>query len=241
MRISNTTLMTKSSHDPRYVPPEYDPGDFKRPSLTTDAIIFTVEMGVLETLLVQRGKHPYKDYWALPGGFANPGERVQDSCLRELEEETNLTGINPYLLGVYDTPGRDPRTWVASVAYYAIIPWDAVQMKGIKAGDDARNAGWAVAYEDKLPPLAFDHAVMLADAVKDIRQKSMISSILWPLLAKVADDSTLAPQSFTKEKLLEVYRAVHNTPWTEAELYDRLRSRGVICRTDNGNLEFVIN
>ena len=110
-------------------------------------------------LLVQRAHPPFAGEWALPGGFVDEGERVAHAAARELAEETGLKLGSLSLLGVYDTPGRDPRGWTVSVTYIAKLPTQTP----VTGGDDAREARWFGA--DTLPKLAFDHATIIGDAL----------------------------------------------------------------------------
>jgi 8-oxo-dGTP diphosphatase len=110
-------------------------------------------------LLVQRAHPPFAGEWALPGGFVDEGERVAHAAARELAEETGLKLGSLSLLGVYDTPGRDPRGWTVSITYLAVLPTRAP----VTGGDDAREARWFSA--DTLPKLAFDHATIIGDAL----------------------------------------------------------------------------
>ncbi len=110
-------------------------------------------------LLVQRRAPPFQGGWALPGGFVDEGETTRAAAGRELAEETGLRARELRLIGIYDAPGRDPRGWTVSGAYLARYP-DAGAVAG---ADDAQDARWfALA---SLPPLAFDHAAIVADAV----------------------------------------------------------------------------
>ena len=129
----------------------------KHPALTVDAVVLAAPGSVL---LIRRASEPFAGSWALPGGFVDEGERVADAALRELAEETGIEAAPPLaLLGVYDTPGRDPRGWTVSVVYLLRLPAPVAVM----GGDDAAEARW---FElDALPPLAFDHALVIADAV----------------------------------------------------------------------------
>jgi 8-oxo-dGTP diphosphatase len=133
--------------------------DYPRPMLTVDTVVLTLEE-TPSILLIQRGNPPFAGDWALPGGFVDEGETVVEAAPRELAEETGLRVGPLEMLGVYDTPGRDPRGWTVSVVYLARIP-ARVEVKG---GDDASDARWFAV--DELPELAFDHAVIVADALK---------------------------------------------------------------------------
>lgn len=131
---------------------------YPRPMLTVDVVVLTAEAGTLRILLIQRGNPPFEGGWALPGGFVEEGEQVAAAASRELAEETGLRLGALELLGVYDTPGRDPRGWTVSVVYLARVQ-GASEVIG---ADDASEARWFDVEE--LPELAFDHALIVADA-----------------------------------------------------------------------------
>ncbi len=127
--------------------------------LTVDVVVLAGAETSLRVLLIQRGNPPFRGSWALPGGFVEEGEQVVEAAPRELAEETGLRVGDLRLLGVYDTPGRDPRGWTVSVVYLARVPGEAA----VVGADDASDARWFGA--DDLPELAFDHALVLADAL----------------------------------------------------------------------------
>jgi 8-oxo-dGTP diphosphatase len=133
------------------------------PTLTVDVVALAGAAPVLRVLLVQRANPPFAGSWALPGGFVELGERVAEAAPRELLEETGLRAGALELLGVYDTPGRDPRGWTVSVAYIARLD-DEQEVAG---ADDARDARWFAL--DSLPDLAFDHELIVADAAARVR------------------------------------------------------------------------
>jgi 8-oxo-dGTP diphosphatase len=131
---------------------------YPRPMLTADVVALCAGAPP-RLLLVQRRNPPFAGSWALPGGFVEKGERVADAAPRELHEETGLRVDTLELLGVYDTPGRDPRGWTVSVVYLARLDCEAV----VAGGDDASDARWFSV--GALPELAFDHALIVADAL----------------------------------------------------------------------------
>lgn len=122
---------------------QYRPGNYKRPSVTADILIITMNKSLngLRLLLIQRKNHPYIDCWALPGGFINIDEAALTAAGRELEEETGLKDIYLEQLCVMSEPHRDPRMRVIDIAYIALLPEGAVKDK-VKAGDDAKDAVW---------------------------------------------------------------------------------------------------
>ena len=128
----------------------YEPGDYVRPSVAADMVIFTVmeteeenyrklPEKELEVLLIQRGVHPYLGCWALPGGFVRPDETTEAAAKRELKEETGVDHVYLEQLYTFSEPERDPRTWVMSCSYMALIDSSKVR---VSAGDDADQAVW---------------------------------------------------------------------------------------------------
>lgn len=135
--------------------------DYPRPAVTVDIILFRRERtGRLEVLLIQRGREPFRDHWAFPGGFVDRDESLEDAAARELKEETELEGIGFHQLGAFGDPGRDPRGHTVSVAYTAVLEgvYEPV------AADDAQAAAWHPI--NRLPELAFDHEKILRIAVE---------------------------------------------------------------------------
>jgi 8-oxo-dGTP diphosphatase len=132
---------------------------YARPALTAD--IVAVRPGeVPRVLLVRRGNEPFAGRWALPGGFVDEGERPEEAALRELAEETGLAFSGEFeVVGVYGEPGRDPRGWTVSAVYLAVVEGEAP----VHGADDAAEARWFLA--DELPLLAFDHDVIVKDAL----------------------------------------------------------------------------
>ncbi|NTU32222.1 NUDIX hydrolase [Brevibacillus sp. HB1.1] len=128
----------------------YDVSQFERPSVTVDMLVFTVMDELednyrklspksLKILLVKRGEHPYIGQWALPGGFVTPGESLEEAARRELRTETNVDDIYLEQLYTWGDTGRDPRTWVISTSYMALVDSSSLQLQ---AGDDADEAEW---------------------------------------------------------------------------------------------------
>ncbi|HHU59327.1 TPA: NUDIX hydrolase [bacterium] len=128
----------------------YNSNEFEKPSVTVDMLIFTVRdkevdnyrklpEKKLSLLLIKRKGHPYKDKWALPGGFVDMDESLEEAAIRELKEETNLDNIYMEQLYTWGDVDRDPRTRVISASYMALV--DSATLD-IKAGDDAYEAKW---------------------------------------------------------------------------------------------------
>ena len=162
---------------------QYDVTKFERPSVTADIVIFTLDSSdELNILLIKRGGFPYKDCWAIPGGFLEAGkESIDEAAARELTTETNIDNVYLKQLYTFGDPGRDPRTTVLSVAYTALVPKHKLN---IKAGDDAKEAKlFTIKYDvngiiftngNKViteSDLAFDHAEIIKMAITRLRNR----------------------------------------------------------------------
>ena len=95
--------------------------DYARPALTVDCVAFGADAGELRVLLIERALPPYEGSWALPGGFVDIEESLDDAARRELQEETGVEKVFLEQFHTYGQPGRDPRTRVVTVAYYALV------------------------------------------------------------------------------------------------------------------------
>ena len=163
------------------------------PSLTVDVIIFTIRAADLQVLLVKRGRPPFIGMWAIPGGFVEAGESLQEAAMRELVEETGVRDVYLEQLYTFGDPDRDPRGRVVTVAYFALVPADAISAL---AGDDAAATGWWSVYN--LPPLAFDHPRILAYALQRLRYKLEYTALGFELL----------PETFTLGALQAAYEVI---------------------------------
>ena len=132
--------------------------EYPRPAVTCDCVVFRYEGSTLKALLIERGGDPYKGYWALPGGFLNMDENAEQGALRELEEETGLKLPHATEFGCFSEVDRDPRGRTISIAYYAFT--EETEVRGL---DDAAKAQWFAI--DEIPPLAFDHDLILKKAL----------------------------------------------------------------------------
>ena len=135
--------------------------EYPRPALAVDLLIFRGASSPRELLLIERKHDPFAGRWALPGGFLDENETLEEAASRELLEETGLRVSDDNLcqLKAYSTVDRDPRTRVISVVFVANVPAKAE----LQAGDDAADAKWFRV--DELPELAFDHEQIVNDGL----------------------------------------------------------------------------
>jgi len=124
---------------------------YPRAALTVDAIVLAKEKDCLYLLLIERGVAPFKNKWALPGGFVNLDETLETACKRELYEETGLELEKMNQFKAFDEIDRDPRHRTISVVFWEVVN----ERQIVKGSDDADNAKWFPV--DDLPELAFDH------------------------------------------------------------------------------------
>jgi len=134
--------------------------DYPRPSLTADLLLITNEDRP-RVLLIRRKHEPFAGCWAFPGGFVNENEPLEAAARRELKEETGVEVEHLEQLQSFGDPGRDPRGWTVTIAFIGRV--DAATLKPI-AADDAAEVAWH--FVDAPPKLAFDHAKILAAALK---------------------------------------------------------------------------
>jgi len=140
------------------------PERYQKPALIVDIVLVVSMDGQHRVLLIRRKNPPFEGRWALPGGFVDPHEPLEDAARRELWEETGTRPAHLEQLHTFGTPGRGPRGWTVSVVYLAFLGEGEAGAIQPQAGDDAVEVGWF----DLLapPPLAFDHADILAYARK---------------------------------------------------------------------------
>ena len=171
----------------------YDPNRYERPSVTVDVVIFSLINNQLQVLLVKRKYAPFADVWAIPGGFVRIDEPLEDAAARELAEETGVTNVYIEQLYTFGSPGRDPRTRVVTVTYFALVPQDAIKHR---PGDDASETAWFPMSD--LPELAFDHDEILSYAQTRVRYKLEYTSVGFQLL----------PDMFTLTELQKAYEII---------------------------------
>jgi 8-oxo-dGTP diphosphatase len=173
---------------------------------------------------VKRANPPFENCWALPGGFVAIDEDLEACALRELKEETGVSGVFLEQLYTFGAPKRDPRERVITVAYYALVPAEGIS---IRAASDAREAAWHPC--DNLPLLAFDHDTIIAMALNRLRAKLEYSTIAFQFL----------PGKFTLSELQRVYEIILGEALDKRNFRRRIQTYGLLQetgeKTRNGN------
>jgi 8-oxo-dGTP diphosphatase len=215
---------------------KYDPSEFPRPSVTVDVVLLAADASGLLTLVGKRAQHPFKGRFALPGGFVRIDESLDDAAQRVLRDKAGYRGVFLEQLYTFGSPGRDPRTRVVSVAYYALlsrahlgvvaprggpsqwaridVPWESETGGPVSIGEVDGPAGASL-------PLAFDHADILGMAIKRIRGKLDYSPIGFQLL----------PERFTLSDLQSVHEVVLGRPLNKDSFRRRMLASGQLEAT----------
>lgn len=188
---------------------------YPHPALTTDCVIFGFDGTKLQVLLVKRGINPYKDQWALPGGFVREDETCEQCAERELKEETGLTATFMEQFHVYSEPKRDPRERVVTIAFYALV-----QIQEVNGGDDAAEAAWFTI--DKVPSLAFDHDKIFRMALNTLRERIHFKPIGFELM----------PEKFTLKQLQNLYEAILNVTFDRSNFSKKMHHLNMLIQLD---------
>jgi 8-oxo-dGTP diphosphatase len=166
---------------------------YAHPAVTVDGVVFGFDEADLKLLLIQRKSEPFAGRWALPGGFVEPTEGLEEAARRELAEETGITRLYLEQLYSFGDPQRDPRERVISVAYYALVK---LADHRLRAASDAADVAWFAVAE--LPDLAFDHEKIVETGLRRLKAKLRYEPIGFELL----------PEKFTLGELQRLYEAV---------------------------------
>ncbi len=232
--------------------------DYPRPSVTADIAVFSLHQEELPgyrrepekklcILLIQRGNPPFKDCWALPGGFLQPGETVETCAGRELQEETGAEVRLLRHIGIFSQPERDPRGWIISNAFLSVLNQEKLSQMEIQGADDAACAKWfdieftqnvltlrsgeivltarvkEIRNQFDMPEfeilesggLAFDHAKIIALALRYLRQEAREFRLIFDFL----------PETFTLTELQKTQEAVTGEPTLPANFRRKISDR----------------
>jgi 8-oxo-dGTP diphosphatase len=200
----------------------YDATRYERPSVAVDVVMMSVRQRDLQVLLVKRRSWPFEGMWAIPGGFVNIDESLEDAARRELLEETGVQDVYLEQLYTFGDPGRDPRTRVITVTYFALLDSERLQ---VRAADDAADVGWFSVYN--LPPLAFDHAKILDYTLSRLRGKLEYTAIAFSLL----------PEQFTLSELQRVYEIILHCKLEKRNFRKKILAKGTLEDTGAKKME----
>ncbi len=184
---------------------------FPRPSVTTDCVIFGYDGKNLKLLLVERGIPPFKGMWALPGGYLQMDEDAIDGAKRELFEETGLRDAYIEQFRTFSAVDRDPRGRVITIAHLALV-----RISEVKGGDDAAKAQWFPLKD--VPQLAFDHDMILREAMKALRQKIHFEPVGFELL----------PAVFTMPQLQHLYESILDVRFDRRNFTSKMLHLGIL-------------
>jgi len=191
--------------------------EYARAALTVDCVVFGLDDKSLKVMLIQRGIKPFKGKWALPGGFVNVGESLDDAADRELREETGLSDLFLEQLYTFGAPKRDPREHVVSVAYFALTNLEG---HDVKADTDADQAAWFAV--DELPELAFDHETIVETALERLKGKVRYQPVGFELL----------PEMFTLTQMQKMYEMILEKEMDKRNFRKKVLKLGVLEDTE---------
>lgn len=186
---------------------------YEKPSVTADIVIYTIQNNDLKVLLVKRGIEPFRDKWAIPGGFVRIHESLEDAAKRELEEETGVRDVYLEQLYTFGDPKRDPRGRVITVAYIALINSENIKLK---ATTDVSDAQWFSI--KKIPQLAFDHKKILDYSSKRLKWKFEYTTVAFSLL----------PKKFAISDIQKIYEIVFNQKFDKRNFAKKILSLGIL-------------
>jgi 8-oxo-dGTP diphosphatase len=211
----------------------YDPSSYERPSVAVDLVLLGIREDRPTALLLQRNTHPFADRWALPGGFVNISESLDDAAARVLHEKAGIAEARLEQLYTFGAPDRDPRMRIITVAWLALLTErsfgaalaanPALLPAGIEVPWEGETGGPIVARApDSAPlPLAFDHADILALAMLRLRGKLDYSDVGFSLL----------PERFTLRQLQDVHEAILGTKLNKPSFRRRMLDKRWLAPT----------
>ena len=183
------------------------------PSVTVDVVIFTIKDDSVKVLLIKRKIEPFKDMWALPGGFIKDSESLEKAAERKLTEETGVKNVYLEQLYTFGAPERDPRARIVTVTYFAIIKPKVLEHK---ERWDVSDVQWSPV--SRLPKLAFDHGRIIEYAIKRLRWKLEYTTVGFKLL----------PEKFTLTQVQDVYETILGKKFDKRNFRKKLLALGLV-------------
>jgi 8-oxo-dGTP diphosphatase len=186
--------------------------------LATDTVVFNVRKKKLKVLLIKMNKEPFKEKWALPGGFVWTHELCENAATRILYEATNVDNLYLEQLKVFDAIDRDPKNRIVSVAYMAIIKKDDMTLK---VSDRYTDIAWFPI--DELPQLAYDHEEIISYCLTRLTWKITYSTL----------SLTMLPDEFTLTEIQEIFEIILKKKIDKRNFRKKLLRQGLIEETWN--------
>jgi 8-oxo-dGTP diphosphatase len=195
---------------------------YKNPQVTVDVLMMSLHQKDLQMLLIKRHSWPFEEMWAIPGGFVNKDESLEEAAKRELQEKTGVLDVYLEQLYTFGDPGRDPRTRVITVVYFALLDSERLQ---VKVANENVDVNWFSVYD--LPPLAFDHKKIVEYALSRLRNKLDYTTIAFNLL----------PEQFTLRELQSVYEIILHKRLDKRNFRKKILSTGILEDTGAKKME----
>jgi 8-oxo-dGTP diphosphatase len=193
--------------------------------LTADTVVFTLVDRRLAVLLARRLEEPQRGMFALPGGFVGTEESPEQTAERKLREKTGVASVHLEQLRTYAQPDRDPRGWLPSIAYMALVPPESLPAEP----PARRDASWHAV--DDLPELALDHARIVEDGLWRLRYRVLDKA--W--FVRVAGG--LLPPEFTLAQAQRLYEALSGEDVDAANFRRDVRATGLLRETGRRHSE----
>ncbi len=184
--------------------------------VAVDGVIFTIKDDELQVLLIQMKKSPFEDMWAVPGGLLEESETTREAAARILKTSAGVDGVYLEQLRTFDDAERDPAGRVVSVAHFALIPDENVELHTTDKYKDVR--WWPV---NNLPELAYDHSQIIETAEARLAAKIQYTNIVWSLL----------PGEFTLTEIQNVYEIIMGRTLDKRNFRKRLNELKMIKAT----------
>jgi 8-oxo-dGTP diphosphatase len=212
--------MTRRDASRSSAPVGYDPTAFPQFAVTVDIVVLAMQGADLEVMLIRRGVDPYREMWALPGGFKRPDESLDAAAQRELREEAGISHAVLEQFHAFGDPGRDARLDVVTVGYVATLP---VMPPGFAGGDASDAQSMPVAsVRAGTVDLAFDHALILSSALANVADRMATTNLAL----------SLVPREFTIRQLRLVFEAAWDTTLGSANFHRSLLAGDWIVPTN---------
>lgn len=191
----------------------YPEKTFDHAVVAVDVVLFTVLKNKLNVLLLKLDEEPFVGKWALPGGLVTKNENLEGAARRHLRDRAGITDVYLEQLYTFGDPDRDPRGWVVSVAYFALIPHSQYKLKTMSRFKDI---SWKTV--DRLPSLAYDHEKIIRTANDRLRSKLEYTNIIYSLM----------PEEFTLTELQKMYEILLNTKLDKRNFRKKIESLGLL-------------